>query len=1400
MSAPSPPEPRRWRPRTALGWTAWATAALAMIMVLALVVVRLGPLTPQGRRLIEERLSGLPVGGFGQLKVEGLEGDVWRDFFIRRLTISDKAGAWLEADDLEVRWSDLALLGRQLQVDGLNARLVRVLRRPAQGPKGPPSGGLPVSLDIRRVSARLQTLPAVSVRPGLFDVVGHLRMERHGRRATGVATARSLTHAGDFLDLRFDLGRRRPTNLFVHAVEAQGGAIAGSLGLDARQPFSLALVVAGEPRGRSGRLELEARVGRQRPAWVRGRWTAEGGVVSGRISLAASSLTRRYLQAVGSEAVFAAAGRRARDGSYGAALRLRARNLALAAQGPFDPGDLSSTQGLKFAVVTQDLTRLTGAPRLGAGQAQGLLSGDPASWRFLGVARVERAGVDDYALASVSGPVLLSGQGGGLALRTTLTGAGGAGSGLLADLAGRTPRASLDLERLKDGRLLIRKADLQGVAAHVVATGSMGLFGELSLKGQLRIPDLAAARRGGSGALDVDWSAAQASAAKPWRITANGRGEGFRTGLGELDRLLGPTPKLSLRLDYDGRAFAIAQADLDGAEAGAGATGRIDPGGALSLAARWRAEGPFTAGPVRISGQALGDGAISGTLAEPRADLNADFGSIDIPSLLLTRAHVRLGFAKGASGVQGDIAVTGDSAYGPAHAKAVFRFAEGGMDLTGVDADAGGVKAAGVLSLRGRAPSTADLTLAIGPGAILTQGRISGTLKLVDGPEPSADVNLDAENASFRGADLTLRRSKLTGSGDLARLPLRISADADTAQGPVTFDGSGFYLGARGLSEVSLSGSGSVGQTAFSTQEPAVFRLQGPDRTARLRLAFGGGSLDLDARQAEGALTLQTALRGVDLKAVNPDFAGRVDADLTLHGEGRAMSGEMTARLQDARSVDTAAALGVNANVKAALEDARLHIDADASGAKGLRSTLSLDLPVEASAAPLRIAVVKTRPMQGRFSADGEIQPLWDLVYGGDRELAGQAHLSAALGGTLDDPLVTGQAAVSGGRLHDYATGLVLTNVSMAAVMSREEITLTNFSGKDERSGTATGSGAISLERAGASNLKLDLTGFRLIDNDDLQASASGQVAVARAADGRVTIKGALNVVHAQINAEAKIRPSVITMDVVERGRPAHEDVRNLRLTPARVPPVVLDVDLRAPRGVFVKGHGINAELSMDAHVAGTLAQPQLSGTARVYQGSYDFAGKRFDFDERGSITLAEAADQIRLDLSASWTGTSLSATVKIAGTAAKPTITLTSSPSLPQDEILSQVLFGSSASQLSGPQTAQMASMATTLASGGGFDVLGSLGQFAGLDRLAFGGDQTTGLTVAGGKYVGDNVYVEIVGGARQGPTAEVDWRIRRHLSLVSQVGSELGAKLALRWTHDFGGQTRRGEGAPRP
>ena len=246
---------------------------------------------------------------------------------------------------------------------------------------------------------------------------------------------------------------------------------------------------------------------------------------------------------------------------------------------------------------------------------------------------------------------------------------------------------------------------------------------------------------------------------------------------------------------------------------------------------------------------------------------------------------------------------------------------------------------------------------------------------------------------------------------------------------------------------------------------------------------------------------------------------------------------------------------------------------------------------------------------------------------------------------------------------------------------------------------------------------------------------------------------------------------------------------------------VLLDVSLSAPTGVIVRGKGLDAELSLDAHVGGSTAAPQLSGVARIVRGSYDFSGKRFDLDQSGVVRLASKPENIRLDLKAERDDPALDAVVRIQGTAARPEITLTSRPVLPQDEILSRVLFGVSASQLSGFEAAELVTALASLGSGGGFDVLANLRQFAGLDRLALGGGTGTGASITGGKYIGRNLYVELTGAeqgrsqtattaaqqARTGPSGSVEWRVRKDLSLISQAWTGGDARLSVRFRRSW-------------
>jgi translocation and assembly module TamB len=832
----------------------------------------------------------------------------------------------------------------------------------------------------------------------------------------------------------------------------------------------------------------------------------------------------------------------------------------------------------------------------------------------------------------------------------------------------------------------------------------------------------------------------------------------------------------------------LAQADLDGRTISVSASGVMAADQSLAFKANWTAHGPFRAGPLELSGQIKGTGELTGTRAAPRLGVLANIDQIDVPRLPLRDARAVLTFARQTSGVGGALTFTAASDYGPTRLQAGFGLSPDGVDLSGVAFDGAGVRARGAIALRSLTASAANLDIMIGPGAFLAAGTLAGDLSIVaqaDGTR--ARLELRAERARWSGSGITVRSGRLTAEGPLSRIPYRVTADGGSGQGGWSLSGEGALVEDGDARLLTFDGSGRTGKRDLHTTDTARFRFSAEGRTARVRLAgANGGLLNVDGDWRAGVADVRAQVADMNLGLFNPDLDGGVDGTLSLKGEGRRLDGVLQARLSAARARGSPAGQGLNGTLNARLAGDELVVQASATNPQGLTASADMTLPAEATAAPFRVAVARQRPLRGRFSAEGEVRPLWDLLIGGGRALSGQVRTQGTLGGTMSDPKVSGSFAVERGRFDDVASGLSLRDVAARADLEQDSVNIIEASGADARAGRITGQGRVSLVRAGASTLRLNLQGFRLIDNEVATANASGLATITRGADGQVKLSGDLTLDRADVAAEPPVPSGVVAMDVVELNRP---DILPATLAPRarRGDGWGLDVRLHAPRRVFLKGRGLDVEFSLDAHVGGSTAHADLTGAARVIRGDYDFAGKRFAFDDRSVVYLSTRPENIRLQLDAKREDPSLAVGVRIRGTAARPEISFVSTPSLPNDEVLAQLLFGRSASQLSPVEAAQLASALSSLAGGGGLDVIGNLRNFAGLDRLAFAGGNAAGVTVSGGKYLTDDVYLELTGGGREGPSAQVEWRIRRNLSILSKLAGQAGNRLAVRWRKDY-------------
>ncbi|WP_029415307.1 translocation/assembly module TamB domain-containing protein [Brevundimonas bacteroides] len=1359
--------------------------ALAGLLALALILAiggRMYLVSGPGRELVTSFVAGKKIGRYGRINVEGLSGDLFDDFTLRRVTVTDAQGVWLDARNVRVDWTYWPLLTRRFHATEITADRIQLLRRPqVEPPDGRPPRPLPLDIDIDRFQANVELLEGFSKEYGRWRLNGEANAPRRGNKSATI-NAVSLNRPGDYLRLVGTIGDGpEDLRLNLRANEANGGPLAGSLGYSPDQPFYASAVVNGEA------VSATVRTGDFTPLTIRGRYGASGSRISGYFDFSGSDLLDPFVRRIGRTARFGFASVPEGDDAtvHGVAWRLISENLQSSARGRVNLTDRSVLdEGVSLAVSTPSLTRLTGAPTGGPARYEGVFTGDADLWALDGAVRLEQATLASYAAAVVSGPLSVSADARRYEIAGDLTAAGGRSAGIVGALLGASPRVQFEAARLADGALLLQRIDARGQALTLTGAGQRNLLGGLSFRGDARITDVGRIRRGARGAFGGPITAASTRSGAPWTLNFDGRGTRLATGLEELDRLLGAAPRLQFVGGLDDGRIAVERANLTGAAGTASARGVIEPQGRLRLALNWIARGPFGVGPVAIDGAMTGQGALTGTLAQPRADLTARFASLAAGALRLTDADLILSFRRGADASDGRVMLTAGSNYGPARASGNFFLGGHRIRLSDVDLNAGGVTAQGSIALANNTPSSADLTFTARPGAFLAAGTADGRVRLTEGAgSETAILDVTGRDVRFAGSGYTIRTLELNGRGTLERLPFTLVADVGGAT-PVAFDGSGVFSRQGEATSVTLSGDGRVREIAFSTRNPAVIALAGDGRVARVDLAIGGGVLLGELRQDADAAVIQADLTSVELGSIAPDLRGSVTGRVSLRGTDDDLSGSANVRLVGLRSIDAPRGLSVDGAVVATLVNDTLRLQADASGTNAVTATADVTLPVEASAAPLRLAIARTRPMSGEVDIDGQIQPIWDVFFGGERSLAGQVDASATLGGTLAAPLINGNLTLAQGRFRDNGSGLTLNDVTLAARFDDATALIQTFTATDGSGGTVSGDGRIGLREGSGSNFELALTRFRIIDNDIAEARASGPLTVVRAADGNITLSGEINVDEARIEANPPGSSGIVRMDVVEINRPGGDPVQDDEAaTASRGPQIGLDIRLRSRGGeVRVAGRGLNVLLNVNARVQGTVSQPQLTGTARIVRGDYDFAGKRFVFDERGSVSLSTNPSLIRLDLTATRDDPALTATIRVTGTAARPEITLTSTPQLPQDEILSQVLFGRSASQLSAFEAAQLAAGVASLAGGGGFDVIGNLRELAGLDRLSFGGEASA-LTVAGGRYITDDVYLEIIGGGEGGAAVNVEWQVRRNLAVSSRFGGQGDASLSIRW-----------------
>jgi translocation and assembly module TamB len=451
-------------------------------------------------------------------------------------------------------------------------------------------------------------------------------------------------------------------------------------------------------------------------------------------------------------------------------------------------------------------------------------------------------------------------------------------------------------------------------------------------------------------------------------------------------------------------------------------------------------------------------------------------------------------------------------------------------------------------------------------------------------------------------------------------------------------------------------------------------------------------------------------------------------------------------------------------------------VTANAGGANSIRITGSAPLSSD-GALDLRI--------DGRLDAglaNNVLSP-------SGRRMSGALTLALQLRRTVAKPLAQGSVRLANGEFRDDQTGFKLTGINGILTANGDQIRIDRLSGATPNGGTISATGDARLDPAAGFPGTIRVTGRRaqVVDSAfmaataDLALTMSGKLAEKPNVDGRITIDSMDIIVPDRFSSISAPMPGTRHVNPTPTAAARLAQIAKANAARGRAPPfdATLNLTVSAANRIFVRGRGIYAEVGGDLHVAGSTRDPQVRGGFDLLRGSLTLVGQRLVFT-RGQVRFH--GDVIPdLNLVAETSVTDITARIAVTGPATQPTFAITSQPSLPQDEILSRILFQRPSGSLSGFQAIELANAVATLS--GNSDAFERLRRTLGVDSLDISTSAATGTAQVGvSRAINDRISVGVTTGARpQNNSVNVDLDITNHLRLQTGVDASGGSSAGI-------------------
>ena len=426
------------------------------------------------------------------------------------------------------------------------------------------------------------------------------------------------------------------------------------------------------------------------------------------------------------------------------------------------------------------------------------------------------------------------------------------------------------------------------------------------------------------------------------------------------------------------------------------------------------------------------------------------------------------------------------------------------------------------------------------------------------------------------------------------------------------------------------------------------------------------------------------------------------------------------------------------------------------------------------------------------------LAPVFDVV----QQSGGLLDLQLHAGGTLRAPHLKGELAIREGVLRLASTGEPYQDIEAQLTLTGNRLEIGNLTAASS-TGTLRAEGWVETDVLRLKHLHLSLQGrdFRLMNTESVQARLTGTME-ARGPLEALSVKGDVTIPRARIRLDdfgagpASVSPADLTVSGVYNGDP-EEDASASELQEAEPDsPVVrglrTELSVRLPRNAWVVGPETAVELQGTLLVNKSSNGPfVLGGSAQTVRGHVTYRGRTFDL-ERGRVTFS-GADENKpiLDVVARHEVSDYTITLHVEGDSRRPRLTFSSSPELPEEDILSLLAFGKTIDRLSGSEKTALSSQGAAIAGNIISGILEKrLGDTLGLDTLEVEvGDELGTGSVRGGRYVTQDLFLsyERQLGEQSGNRVEVEYSLGPRVKLKGASDDKGQSSLDLFWHIEY-------------